>query len=167
MSFLIWLIVVYAFYRLYHLATGTLKPTQFGFKGKLVYSDQGRSSKLFINKRFGLSAKPDFIYNLLNGMFALVEYKSRNGRIFQSDIEQTIAGVIACRPHYNIRVAVIQTASERKEINVDKSVEELYEMIKHNVELTRKIKNGLKVDTCYPTKYKCKSCAVANNCQFK
>lgn len=163
----IWILIILTFYLIYRFLSDTLKPTQFGFKGRLVYADKGRSSKLFANKRFGLSAKPDFIYNLMNGVFALVEFKSRNGRVFQSDIEQTIAGVIACRPYYNIRIAVVQTASERKEIDVDKSEDELYEMIKHNVELTRKIKSGKVVTVCYKNTYKCKSCAVAKDCNYK
>ncbi|MDG1752321.1 MAG: hypothetical protein P8I03_11770 [Thalassotalea sp.] len=144
------------------------KDTPFGFKGKLVYLDKGKNSATFFNKKYRIAAKGgDFIYLTDDGAYVLIEYKSRKGRIHQSDIAQTIASVLAARSIYPITRAIIATETQSKEINVLGSDDVLYNNIKEVHLLTQQIKNGMRVNTYYNAPYKCQSCNMRTYCTRK
>lgn len=151
--------------KIFSLVFNIYKETSFGFRGKLVYADIGRNSRLFICKVFGLSAKPDFIYKTGRNEFTLVEYKGRAKGVYDSDVAQVIASVIAARAKYNIQKAYVQTDFTRKEIIVNKPSVELYKEISHLVDMTREIESNEIVTQCYPGKIKCKSCSMATHCE--
>lgn len=144
----------------------SFRETKFGFKGKLVYADQGIRSKTFINKLFGIAAKPDFIFKIGKDSYKAVEYKGRNGKVYNSDIAQTKASVIAARSKYNITHAVVHTDSCSQEIDVNKPSKEIYSEIKELVDMTRDIKSKKVVTTCFPNKFKCRSCSMLSHCKF-
>ncbi|WP_210467514.1 hypothetical protein [Vibrio crassostreae] len=75
--------------------------TVFGFRGLLIYTDTGRESKLFIDKKSGACAKPDAIYRLNNGKYIILEYKSHK-TLMDSDLAQLEIGVVAVRSVYPI-----------------------------------------------------------------
>ena len=161
---IILIVILYFLKSIYGWFFSSYKETAFGFRGKLVYADSGRKSRSFINKIFGLSAKPDFIYETSSNEYTLVEYKGRNKHVYPSDIAQTIASVIAARTKYNIQKAFVQTDTFRKEINVNKPDHVLYEEIESLVDMTRQIQNKQEVTTCFPQHVKCKTCSMANRC---
>jgi hypothetical protein len=138
--------------------------TPFGFKAQLIYSDRGKKSKIFTCDRFGLSAKPDFVYRLANGTFVLIEYKSREGRVYPSDIQQVMAAIIATRSMYPISQAYVYTDTTNLAVDATMSDEALFDNIKQNVYLTRRIKEGKKVEVCYKSEYKCNTCSMKENC---
>ncbi len=159
------LLFLYIAFRLLRFVFSSKKVNQFGFTGKLVYADQGQRSRLFINKFFLISAKPDFIYKIGFRKYEVVEYKSRMGKVYESDIVQTKASVIAARSKFNVRKALICTKGETLEIDVDKSSAEIYKEIKKETELARKIKSKVYVAECTKDKYKCNSCSMRKHCQ--
>tara|TARA_R110000737_G_scaffold329115_1_gene344078 strand:- start:282 stop:803 length:522 start_codon:yes stop_codon:yes gene_type:complete len=138
--------------------------TPFGFKAQLIYSDSGRKSKIFTSAKFGLAAKPDFIYRLASGEFVLIEYKSRKGRVYPSDIQQVIAAIIATRSMYPISQAYIYTDTTSLAVDATSSDVELFDSIKYNFYLTKRIKEGKKVDVCYKSEYKCNTCSMKEKC---
>jgi CRISPR-associated exonuclease Cas4 len=144
------------------------KKTPFGFKGKLVYVDKGKRSATFLNKQYGIAAKGgDFIYLTEHGKYKLIEYKSRKGKVYQSDEAQTIASVLAARSRYPIVEAVIFTESTSKNLNVSGCDEVLYNKIKDAHLLTQQIKNGKPVHTTNAFEYKCRSCSMRKFCNYK
>lgn len=96
----------------------------------------------------------------------MVEYKSRKGKIYPSDIAQLKASVIAARSRYNITKAYVSTDGEIKEVNVNKSNTVLFEEIKEAYELTVAIVSGKTVTVCYKSKYKCPTCSMRAHCEF-
>jgi hypothetical protein len=151
--------------KIFSLVFNIYKETSFGFRGKLVYADTGRNSRLFLCKVFGLSAKPDFIYKTGRNEFTLVEYKGRAKSIYDSDVAQVIASVIAARAKYNTQKAYVQTDSTKKEIIVNKPRVQLYKEISHLVDMTREIESNKVITQCYPGKIKCKTCSMATHCE--
>lgn len=160
------IIVIFYFVKsIYNWLFSSYKETAFGFRGKLVYADNGRKSRSFINKIFGLSAKPDFIYQTTPDAYTLIEYKGRNKKVYPSDIAQTIASVIAARTKFNIQKAFVHTDTFKKEVDVNKPDHVLYEEIRELVEMTRQIQNKQKVTKCFPHYWKCKTCSMAARCE--
>ena len=51
------------------------KKNIFGLQGKLVYLDEGKKSKAFVNHKFKIIAKPDFIFKHWWGQFYMIEHK--------------------------------------------------------------------------------------------
>lgn len=140
--------------------------TPFGFKGRLVYKDDGKASATFINKHFGISAKPDFIFLTEAGNYRLIEYKSRKGRVYESDIAQTIASVIAARSKYPISEAEVHTDTQTFKVKLHTDNKRLFEVISKHHALTVKIKRGIKVNECNPSQYKCRSCSMKKHCEL-
>lgn len=164
-GFIALFVIIYFLKKLFNLLFSPYKETSFGFRGKLVYADKGRKSRSFVNKIFGLSAKPDFIYKTDSDEFTLVEYKGRNKQVYPSDIAQTIASVIAARTKYNIQKAYVHTDTFRKEVFVNKPDHVLYEEIESLVEMTRQIELKQKVTKCFPQYIKCKTCSMSTRCE--
>jgi hypothetical protein len=165
---LLWVFLLAFFGIIYKLLNrSSYKDTQFGFKGKLIYMDKGRKSPSFVDREFNIAAKPDFIYQLKNkNSYALVEYKSRNGKVYPSDIAQLKASVLAARSRYYITNAYACTESVIDEINVNKSNKYLFEDIRSAYELTVDIVEGKTVNVCYKSKYKCPTCSMNKHCKF-
>ena len=65
-------------------------------KGKLIWVDRGRSTKPFFNRVFEVLGKPDLMYQVFGGVLA-VEYKSRKGPVFKSDVVQAKCAALAAR----------------------------------------------------------------------
>lgn len=139
----------------------------FNLKGKVIYADEGRKSKVFINETYNISAKPDFIIRLPNKELAAVEYKSRDRGIFRSDIAQLKASVIAARSQMNITKAFVVNKSEVREISIGVSTESIYGSIRYYVEAARRIKaNPQHIEYSYTNKERqCVTCSVRNACQ--
>lgn len=135
-----------------------------GVKGKIIYADQGRKSKLFINRKYGITAKPDFIITTPNGENMMVEYKSRTGRVYQSDIVQLLASVLAARSEMPNHRAVVVTKGTRREIELG-SDEHIFREISKFVLLARRAQEGeiIKIFSSHPGV--CRTCSVANSCQ--
>lgn len=94
--------------------TITYPTTRFGFKGKLVYVDDSPTVKAFVNHRYELAAKPDFLFKVGFNKYVTVEYKSRKGKIKESDIAQLHATALAVRSQKNVIGGYIVTGSENR-----------------------------------------------------
>ncbi|HAT2250158.1 MULTISPECIES: CRISPR-associated protein Cas4 [Aeromonas] len=163
MAFLIAFVVFVAL--LYLARRRSHRPgSPLGIEGKIVYADQGRKSKLFINKKYGITAKPDFIIATQNGQNVMVEYKSRAGRVYQSDIVQLLASVLAARSEMPIHRAVVVTKGTRREVVLG-SDEQIFKEISKFVLLARRAQEGeiIKIFSSHPGV--CRSCSVAHSCQ--
>ena len=77
-----------------------------GSDPKQVFCDTG-NKKPFRNKAFMIVAKPDFIYKTKAGEYVVIEYKSRVGKVYSSDVSQTLASCLAVRSKYPVSKAVI------------------------------------------------------------
>ncbi|MFC5079510.1 hypothetical protein VTH8203_01497 [Vibrio thalassae] len=137
-----------------YLIVRPLPETQFGFKGHLVYCDDKPNSKCFVNHRYQLSAKPDFIYRTGRRSYTVVEYKSRNAPVKESDINQLIAAVVAARPTYPITNAFVVTKKQSKQIPIYNSTHANYKRIAHLHKIARRIKHS----NYYPKPKKAKQC---------
>ena len=73
-----------------------------GIEGKLIWMDKGRSTKPFFNQVFEVLGKPDLMYRVRGGVLA-VEYKSRRGPVFKSDVVQAKCAALA-NLDYPIRI---------------------------------------------------------------
>lgn len=113
--------------------------TQFGFRGKLVYTDDNPQAKVFVSHRYELSAKPDFIFKTGLNEYVVVEYKSRKSSFRQSDLNQLKATVLACRSQYRIVAGYVVTGSTTKHITFGSS-HRLYREIKDIHSRVKKIK---------------------------
>ena len=70
--------------------------SDLGIEGKLIWMDKGRSTKPFFNQVFEVLGKPDLMYRVRGGVLA-VEYKSRRGPVFKSDVVQAKCAALAAR----------------------------------------------------------------------
>ncbi|MFL7013695.1 CRISPR-associated protein Cas4 [Enterovibrio norvegicus] len=96
-----------------YISLAPFPPTQFGFNGKLVYVDDSPSSEVFLNHKYELAAKPDFIFKVGWNRYAAVEYKSRKGAVTQSDINQLKAATLAARSRWNVVEGYVITSNKR------------------------------------------------------
>ncbi len=137
-----------------------------GIKGKLVWMDKGKQTKPFFNHEFKVLGKPDLMYQVDGGILA-VEYKSRKGGYYMSDIVQAQAAALAARAEgYNVIRLLIKTAKKEKYINLPKNDGSLFFDIKHFVDIARKAKNGCAV-TSQASPRKCKFCAYSQSCSHR
>lgn len=132
--------------------------------GKLIWVDKGKSTKPFFNKKFEVLGKPDLMYKIKGGILA-VEYKSRKGNIFLSDIIQAKTAALAARDSYKVTRILVKTATTQKYFDLpgDKA---LFNEIKDYVCAVRNSRKGKKMKAL-PNKFKCRSCAYANDCRYK
>jgi CRISPR/Cas system-associated exonuclease Cas4 (RecB family) len=140
------------------------KPSPLGIDGEVIYADKGRNSHRFVNHKYGISAKPDFIIRTANAENVMVEYKSRMNRIYLSDIVQLKASVLAARAHMPIHRAVIVTKGDRQNITLGSDAQ-LYSEIAQYVELARRAQGGEIIKIFAAHKGICRSCSVAHSCQ--
>ncbi|ANO35324.1 hypothetical protein A6E01_19110 (plasmid) [Vibrio breoganii] len=138
--------------------------TNFGFKGALVYSDDSPSARVFVNRKYELSAKPDFIFKVGPNQYVLVEYKSGKRPMSESDRIQVLASVIAARQQYNITKAIVVTGLGRFEVkDAKKSNRAIYRQLKTLHVIARRVKHHNKnpsgnVNSCGSCRRRNKSC---------
>jgi len=140
--------------------------TPFGFKGKLVYSDENINAKIFRSSKYLVQAKPDFIYETAYQRYTLIEYKERNGKVYLSDEIQMLTSVLAVRNSFNITHAYVVTGKDKKGGVLTDSAT-IYEQVKPYIDETRKINNSGKTSKASPAKYKCSTCAMRASCKFQ
>ena len=75
--------------------------SDLGIEGKLIWMDKGRSTKPFFNQVFEVLGKPDLMYRVRGGVLA-VEYKSRRGPVFKSDVVQAKCAALAAREKLSV-----------------------------------------------------------------
>lgn len=141
----------------------SLPETKFGFRGALVYTDDLPTSKVFVNHKYKLSAKPDFVFRTSLFKYTTVEYKSRNGAVKDSDIVQVKATIIAVRSKYNVTKALVVTATEQKQV-IAKSSAALYRDIKELHKQAKLVKHFNKMPKKLINSYKCERCGYREHC---
>ena len=134
-------------------------------EGKLIWIDRGRSTKPFFNKAFEVLGKPDLMYRVLGGVLA-VEYKSRKGPVFKSDMVQAKCAALAARGSgYRVIRILLKTATIEQYIDLPKNDKALFNEIKAFVTLTRQAKSGGKM-SAWPNVGKCRGCAYKHECNY-
>lgn len=141
----------------------TLPETKFGFRGKLVYSDDSPKAKVFVNHRYQLSAKPDFVFRTGLFEYTMVEYKSREGRVKSSDIIQVKASIIAVRSKYNITNVYIVTGQRIQQVKALSNFR-LYRDIKKLHKLAKRVKFLNKKPNRLENSDKCNRCGYREHC---
>ncbi len=121
--------------------------------------------KLFTNFNYGVAAKPDDIV-LDNGKYHIVEFKNRHRGIYQSDINQSITTLLACRSHpkykYMRNIIIYNEGGEIKQMTLPSSDEKIFKMIKYWYDIAIDIKYNKacaskNLNMCFACKYR-KNC---------
>jgi CRISPR/Cas system-associated exonuclease Cas4 (RecB family) len=137
---------------------------KLGISGRLVWTDHGRQTKPFFNKKYEVLGKPDLMYKTRSGILA-VEYKSRHGPVFISDVVQAKCAALAARGEgYKITRLLLKTSSQEEYMSLPVSDEALYGEIKNFIALARNAKNGASMNPL-PSRHKCRSCAYKYHCK--
>ena len=132
--------------------------------GELIWVDEGRNTKPFFNQAFKVFGKPDAMYNH-SGHVTAVEFKSRRGRIHESDITQAKAAALAARgAGYKVESVVVKTRTTHQQIPLPRTDRALYDEIAGHIEAARSIKQGGKARSANPEPKKCASCAHNTSC---
>lgn len=163
MFFLI--LFVYLFFSLEFSARKKQEKRDDGFQGKLLFVDKGRQSRAFYSKKYGIVAKPDYIFDE-NGEIVLVEYKSRsNNRVYLSDIIQAKAASLAARSKYPVSKVRIITNGGRREISLPEDDENLFMDIEPFYSYAKSANEGL-VNVFAKDPRQCSSCGVKRSCVY-
>ncbi|MHD0644301.1 PD-(D/E)XK nuclease family protein [Pseudomonas aeruginosa] len=139
---------------------------RFGLDGWITYTDESESAHVFVNKRYGIKAKPDFLVKLRRGGYAVVEFKNRSsGRLFASDIAQVKATVLAVRTQYPVKQAYVIAGTTRHVIDVEKGSAALYKEIRTEVEQAKRVERGETLFIFPKSTVVCKGCSQRANCK--
>lgn len=161
---LIFLVAVVIFIAIAWRHRRTNSIDELGIEGDLIWIDEGRHTKPFFNGAFKVFGKPDAIYRTRAGVTA-VEYKSRNGPVFESDVTQAKCAALASRGEgYQVVDILVKTAGAKRHIKLPKSDRALYQDIEESVVLARRAKLGKAVPSA-PSGSKCRSCAYREDCK--
>lgn len=134
-------------------------------KGKLIWVDHSKKTKPFFNSTFKVFGKPDLMYVVRGGVLA-VEYKSRYGRIYESDIVQAKCAALAARGDgYKVIKVLLKTSTQERYIPLPKKDKDLYDEIKFFILISRKAKKGDSLPGT-PDAKKCASCAYKHDCPY-
>lgn len=137
-----------------------------GIAGTLVWMDKGKKTKPFLNEEFYVCGKLDLIYQQAT-TFLGVEYKHRDGQIYESDIVQAKVAALSTRATaYPITRLLIKTRTRERYIELTESDSELYSQVEHYVEMVRLAKTGGELNP-RPSVGKCASCGLNASCQKK
>lgn len=132
---------------------------------KILYLDEGRKTPVLYSKTYDLSGKPDAIVQDAFGVVAVVEYKSRAKRIYESDIVQVKAAALVARENrFPIKYAIIKTKQDEKRIDLPKSNAALYKQLIPFISLVKEARRGKSVPA-NPNKYKCNACGYRYTCK--
>ena len=160
--FVISLLVVFAVYALINHLLGFVR-NKLGIKGKLIWVDEGKKTKPFFNSRYQIFGKCDQLYKTLGGVLA-VEYKSRRGKIYLSDIVQSKAAALAARgAGYKVTRVLVKTKNQEQYMKLPSSDDALFQEIAEFFHKAKAAKEGLQVKA-FPEKQKCRRCAYFNSC---
>ena len=141
----------------------------FGFRGKLVYVDDGKA-KIFLNHKYRICAKPDFIFRKfgLIPSYVLVERKSGYREPTESDIAQIKASVITARSRYpRLNHAVLSTKKGVFPIPVNKSSAKLMRDIQHLHDITQAVYRGETIEEICTDSYRCFCCPTKLSCKLR
>lgn len=164
-NFYIALVVVFFFVLVYFFLKKSSKENPFNINGSLLWIDRGRSTKPFYNNAFAVFGKPDYLYKTNTGVTA-VEFKSRYGAIFESDIVQSKAAALAARGSgYKVDTVVVKTSTQMKSISLPHSDKELFDQISQFVAIAQNAKAGISIPGS-PSYGKCKGCAYRGRCKY-
>jgi CRISPR/Cas system-associated exonuclease Cas4 (RecB family) len=167
---LILVFVLYCVYRMVAFFRQDAGPSTnpLGIKGKLLYADLGRKSKLFTSYRYRIKAKPDFIIQLLNGENAIAEYKDRNGPAYCSDIAQVKASALAVREEIPLQHGFVVTRNGRYPVPLHPDSEQLHSEIAEYIELARRVKGKQLILQYAANPRQCPNCSLRHGChKFK
>lgn len=142
------------------------KETTFGFSGRLIWYDSGVKIQPFKHSQYGVIGKPDYLFKVGWNTYAAVEYKSRRGPVYFSDIVQAKCAALAARGNkFNISFLIVQTEVDRIKVDLPNSDSALYDEISVWVELARRA--ALRDGTIEKTSYiaRCRGCGYKNVCQ--
>ena len=140
--------------------SNTNPPHQSGVN---VWLDEGKKTKPFFHPGYQLVAKPDAIQKIAQKLYA-IEYKSRESKVFESDIVQLKAACLAARANgYKIYGGFIVTNKGFKEVSLPSSDRQLFKQISQYHQLVMDIKAGRSVKAS-PTQNKCRSCGYRHAC---
>lgn len=156
------LILAFVFFLFWKYWRGKRK--SIGISGKLIWVDKGRKTKPFFSQQYRIVGKPDLMYQRWNGVLS-VEYKSRRGPVFNSDVVQAKCAALAARGSgIKVKQILIKTDSVEKYIDLPKGDKELHRDIRLYIETARTAKSGAKMEAS-PSANKCRSCAYKNACK--
>jgi len=142
-----------------------IRKSKIGIEGKLIWTDHGKNTKSFFNPVFKVFGKPDLMYAVRGGVLA-VEYKSRHGTIYESDIVQAMCAALAARGDgYNVIKILLKTSTQERYVSLPKKDKDLYSEIKGFVSIARRAKNGECLPGA-PEEKKCSSCAYKHDCRY-
>jgi hypothetical protein len=148
---------------------------QVGAKATIIIKDR---EVLFTNHIYKINAYPDEIILNVNNEYVCVETKSRTKGIFQSDINQNLATILACRgdPKYkNLRKGIIHNqGNEIKEINLPENCtdSDIFKMIEKEYNILQKIISNHKMSAInnyqsLTNPKNCLHCTYTNTCVLK
>ncbi len=143
------------------------KRDPLGIDGKLVWVDRGQKTKPFFNKQFRVLGKPDLMYMRASRGVLAVEFKSRTGRIYESDVVQAKTAALAARGEgYRVCRILVKTKGTEQYFDLPSSDAALFKEIQQFVAYTRAAKQGVSLKA-FPQRYKCKTCAYSQNCDSR
>lgn len=149
----------------YHFTTGVPETDGLGVAGKVIWIDIGKKTTPFFNNTFSVLGKPDLMYKVKGGILA-VEYKDRGRGIYNSDIVQAKCAALAARGEgFKVIRVLIKNRSEDRYIELPPSDHALYKQIERYILLSRKAKNGEKMQA-QPERHKCRACSLKLSCQY-
>lgn len=143
----------------------SIRQSSLGIPGTLIWMDKGANTKPFFNRAYEVLGKPDLLYRTPSGILA-VEYKSRKGPVFASDIAQVKCAALAARGEgYDVRKAIVKTESVSVEVELPLKDSDLFVEIRPYVLITRLAKRG-KPQHATPSPTKCLHCAFRTRCEM-
>jgi len=141
------------------------RTNKLGIQGKLIWVDKGTHVKPFFNSAFEVLGKPDLMYQIPDGVLA-VEYKSRQGPVFESDIVQAKCAALAARGGgYKVVKVLVKTATTEEYLALPKGDKALFAEIKGYVDIARRAKVGAEMEA-RPDSGKCRGCAFRYGCRY-
>lgn len=97
------------------------------------------------------------MYRQKSGVLA-VEYKSRKGRVYESDIVQAKTAAPAARGNgHKVVKILIKTSTEERYITLPKRNRQLFNEVKEFIVIARQAKKGVRQNPT-PCKFKCRPC---------
>ncbi len=145
----------------------TYSSTPYGFRGKLLFLDDGSVKGFkYINRKYGIGATPDGVYEIGRNSLQIVEQKSRYKGIYQSDIAQAELGALTIGNHPKGRVkkATIANRTQTRTFRVPRPAQ-IYRKYRKEIDIARRIKRGEDILERKPEANKCASCRYFNECR--
>ncbi|MDP2564390.1 Dna2/Cas4 domain-containing protein [Pseudoalteromonas marina] len=131
-------------------------------KGEVFYLDSA-GSELFVNKSYGVTAKPDRI-SVYKGKKYVIEFKSRKKGVYDKDMVQALVGALASYD-YGLKpdFALVYNSSHEYKLVRFKNEKALYKKIKKLIDRTKTIKSTKSISFFFK-KGKCAACVYSKSC---